>query len=59
LAHLGRLKEAEDAVHSGLALNPGFTLRRFRASAYSDNPTYLMQRERIYESLRMAGVPEG
>jgi hypothetical protein len=24
-----------------------------------DNPTYLAKRERIYEGMRMAGVPEG
>jgi len=29
-----------------------------RASAWSDNPTYLAQRERIFEGLRKAGVPE-
>ena len=26
---------------------------------YTDNPTYLAQRERIYEGMRLAGVPEG
>ena len=30
-----------------------------RANAPSDNPTYLAGRERIYEGMRMAGVPEG
>ena len=25
----------------------------------SDNPTYLAQRERLYEGLRLAGAPEG
>ena len=33
--------------------------RRFRTNAPSDNPTYLAGRERIYEGMRMAGVPEG
>jgi hypothetical protein len=32
---------------------------RVRAGAATDNPTYLSQRERIYEGMRMAGVPEG
>ena len=58
LAQLGRLVEAREAVHAGLALNPGFTLRRFRVGAYSDNPTYLAQRERLYDGMRKAGVPE-
>jgi len=25
----------------------------------SDNPTYLAGRERFYEGMRMAGIPEG
>jgi TolB-like protein/tetratricopeptide (TPR) repeat protein len=59
LAHLGRLEEARSAVQAGLALNPAFTLRRYRAAAPSDNPTFLAQRERIYEGMRKAGVPQG
>ena len=58
LAHLNRLDEARSAVQAGLALNPTFTLRRFRAGALSDNPIYLAQRERVVEGLRKAGVPE-
>ena len=59
LALLGALDEARAAAQAGLALNPSFTIRRFRANASSDNPTYLAGRERIYEGMRMAGVPEG
>jgi len=59
LAHLGRLEEARSAVQAGLALDPAFTIRRFRAAAPSDNPTFLAQRERFYEGMRKAGVPEG
>jgi tetratricopeptide (TPR) repeat protein len=59
LAQLGRLDEAQAAARAGLALDPSFTLRRFRTNAASDNPTYLAGRERIYEGLRLAGVPEG
>ena len=59
LAHLGRLDEARVAADSGLVLDPRFTIRRFRANSQSSNPTYLAQRERIYEGLRVAGVPEG
>jgi TolB-like protein/Tfp pilus assembly protein PilF len=58
-AHLGRMSEARAAVQAGLALNPTFTIRRFRASAFSDNPTHLAQRERFYDGMRRAGVPEG
>ena len=59
LAHLGRLDEARAAVQAGLALNPEFNMRRYRAGAASDNPTFLAQRERVVEGLRKAGVPEG
>jgi TolB-like protein/class 3 adenylate cyclase len=59
LAQLGQLDEAHTAVQAGLVLYPSFTLRRFRNGAASKNPTYLAGRERIYEGLRLAGVPEG
>jgi TolB-like protein len=59
LAHLGRRDEARAAVQGGFALDPTFTIGRFRAGAAADNPTYLSQRERIVDCLRMAGVPEG
>ena len=54
-AHLGRMSEAQAAAKAGLALNPTFTIRRFRAGAMSDNPTYLAQRERVYDGMRKAG----
>lgn len=59
LAHLGELDEARAAVKAGLALHPGFTIRRYRASATCKHPAYLAGRERTYEGLRMAGVLEG
>jgi TolB-like protein len=59
LALLGSLDEARAAAQAGLALNPGFTIRRLRLNGRSDNSTYLAGRERIYEGMRMAGVPEG
>jgi TolB-like protein/class 3 adenylate cyclase/Flp pilus assembly protein TadD len=58
LALLGRLEEAQSAVQAGLAINPTFTIFRFRAGAASDNPVYLAQRERAYDGMRKAGVPE-
>jgi TolB-like protein/tetratricopeptide (TPR) repeat protein len=59
LAQLGRLDEARAAMQAGLALDPSFTLRRFRTDVASDNPTFLSQRERFLEGMRMAGAPEG
>ena len=58
LAHLGRLDEARAEVQAGLALDPKLTLRRFRSGLASDNATFLVQRERLYDSLRNAGIPE-
>ena len=59
LAHLGWLEEARAAAQAGLALNPTFTVLRHQAGAFSDNPIYLAQRERVSEGIRKAGVPEG
>jgi len=59
LALLGRLDEARTEAQTGLALDPKFTIRRYRAGAFSDNPVFLKQRERIIEGMRTAGIPEG
>jgi tetratricopeptide (TPR) repeat protein len=59
LALLGSPDEASAAAKAGLAIVPSFTIRRFRDGAQSDNPTYLAKRERVYQGMRMAGVPEG
>jgi TolB-like protein/Tfp pilus assembly protein PilF len=59
LALLGRLDEARAAVQAGLALDPTFTIRRYRLGAATDNTTYLAGRERMYEGMRKAGVPNG
>jgi TolB-like protein/Flp pilus assembly protein TadD len=60
LVQLGRLDEACSATKAGLALNPTFTIDRFRATwtAMSDDPTYLSQFEPILEGMRKAEVPE-
>ncbi len=55
----GLQDEARAAATAGLALNPGFTIRRLRTSKPSDNPTFLAGRERLYSGMRLAGVPEG
>jgi tetratricopeptide (TPR) repeat protein len=58
LAHLGRLDEARAAARTGAAVNPKFTIKRFRALGESDNAVFLAQRERAIEGMRKAGVPE-
>ena len=59
LAHLGELGEASAAARAGLELQPSFTISLYRASAACNHPAYLAGRERTYEGLRLAGVPEG
>jgi tetratricopeptide (TPR) repeat protein len=58
LAQLGLLDEARAAAQAGLTLDPGFTVRRFRTLGVSDNLNFLAGRERMYEGLRAAGVPQ-
>ena len=58
LARLDDMNEARAAVQAGLVHNAGFTIRRFRANPLSDHPTYLAWRERLYEAMRLAEVPE-
>lgn len=59
LALLGSTDLAMSAAKTGLALDPSFSLRRFRDSVASDNPIYLTGRERFHQGLRIAGVPDG
>ena len=58
LGRLGRLEEAREAARAGLELNPGFTIARMRSLAFSDHPVYPAGRERVYDGLRKAGLPE-
>jgi TolB-like protein/class 3 adenylate cyclase/Tfp pilus assembly protein PilF len=59
LALSGDLEQARISAQAGLALQPDFTLRRYRTNALSDNPAYLAGRERSCRGMRLAGVPEG
>ncbi|WP_225120934.1 winged helix-turn-helix domain-containing protein [Bradyrhizobium sp. BRP22] len=54
LALVGDLKEARAAALAGLAVDPSFTIRRYRTKARVDNPAHL----RFYEGMHLAGVPE-
>jgi len=57
LAHLDRLPEAQSEVQAGLAMNPSFTIARLRAGVSSHDPAAVAGRERFYDGLRKAGVP--
>lgn len=58
LALTGRIEEARAHVAQFAQRYPGVTLSRWRALAVSDAPEFLKQRERVYEGLRRAGMPE-
>jgi TolB-like protein/class 3 adenylate cyclase/Flp pilus assembly protein TadD len=59
LAGLERLEEARLEAREALSIDPTFTIRRYRDDAPSDNPVFLAGRQRIYELMRKAGLPEG
>jgi TolB-like protein/Flp pilus assembly protein TadD len=59
LAHLGRIAEARTEARGGLAINPTFTIARFRAGVLSEEPVVVAGWERYVDGLRKAGVPEG
>ena len=54
----GRAAEARPHVAELQRMQPGFTIERMRAREPSDEPVFLAQRQRIYEGLRRAGLPE-
>jgi TolB-like protein/DNA-binding winged helix-turn-helix (wHTH) protein/thioredoxin-like negative regulator of GroEL len=58
LALSGREAGAKAQLAELLRLKPEFTLSHFKAVETSDVPAFRAQRERIYEGLRRAGVPE-
>jgi tetratricopeptide (TPR) repeat protein len=57
LARLDRLREARAAVEAGLAVDPRFTVVRFRTTTQSDNPIYLAQHQRVCDSMSKGGSP--
>lgn len=59
LALLGELDQAWAAAQAGLTLDPTFTIRRYRVNTPSNHPTFLAARQRLYEGMRLAGLPEG
>jgi tetratricopeptide (TPR) repeat protein len=58
LAVLGRLEEARTSARAALTLNPQYTIAGTR-DILSSVKHYLVEVERMLESLRKAGVPEG
>jgi tetratricopeptide (TPR) repeat protein len=58
LALVGQFDQARSAAQAGLTLDPSFTIRRYRLNASSNNPIFLLNRQRLCEGMAVAGVPE-
>ena len=57
LALLGRADQAQAAAKTGLALNPQFTIARYRNAPWRPASTALQSQ--VIDALRRSGVPEG
>ena len=54
-----RIEEAHEAHAAYLRTNQAAnTITLLRANALSTHPVYMAQRERLYEGMRRAGMPE-
>lgn len=58
LALAGRRAGAKDALAAFRAAKPRVTISLLRAQALSTEPAFLRQRHRLYEGLRLAGLPD-
>jgi TolB-like protein/Flp pilus assembly protein TadD len=58
LTRLGRVQQARSETQAGLAIDPSFTIARFRARALANNSNEVAEPESIIDALRKAGVPE-
>jgi len=58
LARLDRIEEARKEARTCLELNPSFTIALYRSQTNSRHPVYLAGRERMYQGMRLAGIPE-
>jgi TolB-like protein/DNA-binding winged helix-turn-helix (wHTH) protein len=57
-ALLGDMETARNALADYRRLQPDYTIRTLQAERWSDHPVVLAARERYYEGLRKAGLPE-
>jgi tetratricopeptide (TPR) repeat protein len=58
LSHLGDLDEARTVAKAGLALDPTFTIRRYRHHPITGNATFHAASKRVVEGMRVSGLPE-
>jgi TolB-like protein/class 3 adenylate cyclase len=55
----GESDEARAAAKAGLALDPGFTIRRIKAFPFSGDEQFRAGTRRLFQGMRLAGVPDG
>jgi TolB-like protein/class 3 adenylate cyclase/Tfp pilus assembly protein PilF len=58
LSFLGELDEARTAAKAGLALDPTFTIRRFKVISINGDVKFRVASKRVVQGMRMAGIPE-
>jgi tetratricopeptide (TPR) repeat protein len=58
LSFLGELDEARTAAKAGLALDPTFTIRRFRLFPITGDAKFRAAGRHVIEGMRMSGLPE-
>jgi TolB-like protein/Flp pilus assembly protein TadD len=58
LSLVGELDEARTAAKAGLALDPTFTIRRFKAFPITGDAKFRVASKRVIQGMRMAGIPE-
>jgi TolB-like protein/Flp pilus assembly protein TadD len=59
LVELNSLEEAQAALQEGLVLDRNFTISRLSANSAPISPASLEGRNRFFNALRIAGMPEG
>jgi adenylate cyclase len=57
-ANLGDLATARMEIAEFRRLQPDYSLATFKSERYSDKPEFLLQRERFYQGLHRAGLPD-
>jgi hypothetical protein len=57
---IGKSSEAHDAVTELTKMKPGYTVKKWADSGpeFSNNPTFLIEYQRIGDGLRKAGLTE-
>ncbi|HLX14687.1 MAG TPA: adenylate/guanylate cyclase domain-containing protein [Bradyrhizobium sp.] len=58
LSILGELNEARTAAKAGLALDPTFTIRRFKNAPTTGDAKFRIVAKRVIQGMRLAGIPE-